>query len=308
MLWNDQFLCHIPHIDAQHKALFDHIEKLGAMHGDVSRIPKTLEFLETYIAEHFSDEESLHRQIRYPRALEHQRQHHAFSAEVKKLRGQYDASGHNLATFLEMNHAVVEWLKAHILHSDKQFAEFFLAAPEDAQRAVRLPHRPWIPESSHSFYQEATGIRPKPGVNVAVEKGAKVVSGGSWTDAMLCGIPQIDEQHKELFRQVDILRDRSNTDRVPGVLRFLADYVVKHFNDEESIHLRSRYPHAAEHRKLHENFIKTFWELKAKYEKSTGDFAAVMEVNKVVYDWLKEHVLKVDKQFAKYYLALPENA
>ena len=133
MLWNDQFQCRIPHIDAQHMALFEHIEKLGTMHGDVSRIPKTLEFLESYTAEHFADEESLHGQLRYPQALEHQRQHHAFVAQIRKLRKDYDASGHNLATLMDVNHAVVEWLKKHILHSDKQFAEFFHSKPEEAR-------------------------------------------------------------------------------------------------------------------------------------------------------------------------------
>ena len=125
---------------------------------------------------------------------------------------------------------------------------------------------------------------------------------------MLCGIPAIDAQHKELFRQLDILRDKGNKDRVPGVLRFLADYVVRHFNDEEMLHLKSRYPQAADHRKIHEEFVKTFWELKGKYDKSAGEFTAVMEINKVVYDWLKSHVLKTDMAFAKYYLELPGNS
>ena len=305
MLWNDRFQCMIPHIDAQHMALFQHIELLGTMHGDVSRIPKTLEFLETYTSEHFADEESLHAQARYPRALEHQRQHKDFVGQIKKVREEYNASGHNLATLMEMNHTIVEWLKAHILQSDKLFANFYHALPEERQHSLRLPHRPWIPESSQSFYQSVTGVPPKPVANDAgSSKGTKTVMGGSWTDTMLCGIASIDEQHKELFRQLDILRDRGNADRVPGVLRFLADYVVQHFNHEESLHLKSRYPKAAEHRKAHEHFVKTFWELKAKYDTSSGDFASVMEVSKVVFDWLKNHVLKVDKEFAKFYLEL----
>ncbi len=309
MLWNNQFRCMIPHIDAQHMALFEHIELLGTMHGDVSRIPMTLDFLETYTSEHFADEESLHEQARYPRALEHRRQHQDFVAKIRQLRGEYDASGHNLSTLMNMNHAIVEWLKKHILHSDKEFANFYHEMPKERQLALRLPHRPWIPESSQSFYQKVTGIIPKPAADGA--GGARVtksVAGSSWTDSMLCGIASIDEQHKELFRQIDILRDRGNADRVPGVLRFLADYVVQHFNQEESLHLKSRYPKAAEHRKAHEHFVKTFWELKAKYDKSTGDFASVMEVTKVVFDWLKNHVLKVDMEFAKYYLALPANS
>ncbi len=175
---------------------------------------------------------------------------------------------------------------------------------------MRLPHRPWIPEASQSFYQEVTGIHPKD-LQRVIKSDTKTVPGGSttrilgssWSDNMLCGIPAIDEQHKELFRQVDILRDRGNKDRIPNVLRFLADYVVKHFNDEESLHLRSRYPKAAQHRKVHEMFVQTFVELKAKFDASGGDLATAIELNKVVYDWLKQHVLKVDMEFAQYYLS-----
>ncbi len=300
MLWKDSFRCDIPHIDAQHKGLFDHIDLLGTMQGDLSRIPVTIDFLAAYTDEHFADEESLHQQTRYPRALEHRRQHQAFVEQIKKLKAGYEASGQTLATLMEMNHALVAWLTDHILQSDKKFVEFFHPLPEDLKRSLRLPHRPWIPESGQTMFQKATGIIPKPSPGQAAG-GARVL-GGSWSDAMLCGIPAIDDQHKELFRQVDILRDRGNKDRVPGVLRFLADYVVKHFNDEERLHMKSRYPQAADHRKIHENFIKTFWELKAKYDNATDEFSAIMEINKVVYDWLKEHVLKTDKAFAKYYL------
>ncbi|MCD7896273.1 MAG: hemerythrin family protein [Planctomycetaceae bacterium] len=315
MLWQPTFQCNIPHIDAQHMALFDYIGKLGSKHGDISRIPETIDFLETYVKEHFADEESLHHQSRYPRALEHQRQHQAFINVVANLKKDYFVSGHNLSTLMQMNHAMVVWLKDHILNADKAYAAFFHDLPAAKRQTLRLPHRPWIPESSQSFYEWVTGIRQKDGpakTNTTIMGKATLRSGGqttrvfgsSWTDAMLCGIPAIDEQHKELFRQIDILREGGNRERIPNVLRFLADYVVKHFNDEESLHLKSRYPQAAPHRKLHEEFVKTFLELKAKYDKSGGDFSTVMELNKVVFDWLKNHVMKVDMQFAKYYLAL----
>ncbi|MCD8351992.1 MAG: hemerythrin family protein [Planctomycetaceae bacterium] len=306
MLWSNVFQCNIPHIDAQHRALFDQIEKLGTMHGNIARIPETLDFLETYTSEHFSDEESLHHQTRFPRALEHQRQHQAFTRQIKKMRKDYNASGHNLSTLMEMNHAIVEWLKNHILSTDKLFVDFYHSLPGETKRGLRLPHRPWIPESSQSFYQEVTGIRVKNDSSPALKSATSVLS-SAWSDAMLCGIPVIDAQHQELFHQIDILRDRRNKDRISGVLRFLADYVIKHFNDEESLHLKSRYPQAAEHRKLHENFIKTFQALKAKCDSSEGELSTILELNKVVYEWLREHVLKIDKQFATYYLAREEN-
>jgi|GEM_PF-473344 hemerythrin-like metal-binding domain len=310
MLWSNLFQCKIPHIDAQHKALCEHIDKLGTMHGDLSRIPETIDFLAMYTEEHFSDEESLHQQTKYPRALEHQHQHQGFIRSIQELKSAYEASGHSLPTLMTMNHVVVEWLKEHILHADKQYATFFHALPDEKKRALRLPHRPWIPESSQSFYQEVTGIDPtdmaravRSGTESGPNASATRTLGSSWSDSMICGIPAIDEQHKELFRQIDILRDRSNKDRIPSVLRFLADYVVKHFNDEESLHLGSRYPKAAQHRKVHETFVKTFIDLKRKFDASGGDLATALELNKIVYDWLRQHVMKVDKEFAEYYLA-----
>lgn len=41
-----------------------------------------------------------------------------------------------------------------------------------------------------------------------------------WNSGLETGIPAIDEQHKELFRQVDILLDNGNKDRVPDTLNF----------------------------------------------------------------------------------------
>lgn len=312
MLWQNVFMCNIPHIDAQHKALFEQIERIGAMHGDISRIPETLEFLTSYTTEHFSDEQSLHEQTRYPRALEHRRQHSGFVAKINQLKSEYEHSGHNLTNLMTMNHALVEWLTDHVMTSDKEFSLFFHDLPEETRASLRLPRRPWIPESSQVFYEKVTGVRPRP--DTSRETGVTSSGGGtttrissSWTDSLLCGIPEIDEQHKELFRQIDMLRDHHNKDRIPMVLRFLADYVVKHFNDEEAIHRQSGYPQAPGHRKLHEKFVQSFYESKEKFDKSQGDFKVLMEVNKLVYDWLRDHVMKVDKQFAKYYLPMMES-
>jgi len=36
-----------------------------------------------------------------------------------------------------------------------------------------------------------------------------------WKSSLETGIPQIDAQHKELFRQIDILMDRSNANYLP---------------------------------------------------------------------------------------------
>jgi len=124
-----------------------------------------------------------------------------------------------------------------------------------------------------------------------------------WNDNLKTGLPRIDEQHKELFRQVEALMDKSKADRIPAALKFLGDYVVKHFNDEMALQVSVRYPKAEAHKKLHSAFAAKFKELKKKFEDS-GDklrFQVVTEINRTAISWLKEHIMVQDKDFAEFY-------
>ncbi|MDR0882851.1 MAG: bacteriohemerythrin [Candidatus Adiutrix sp.] len=125
-----------------------------------------------------------------------------------------------------------------------------------------------------------------------------------WTATLETGIPKIDEQHKELFRQVDVLMDAKNQNRLQETLDFLGQYVVKHFGDEQVMHASSNYPKAAAHKQMHTAFIATFKELKQKFESSGHNLTMVMEINKVVVGWLKDHIMRHDKEFAAYYKGL----
>ena len=122
-----------------------------------------------------------------------------------------------------------------------------------------------------------------------------------WNATLETGIIKIDEQHKELFRQVDILMDRGQDDRIPATLDFLGKYVIKHFSDEQVMHAASKYPKAEAHKKMHSQFIGVFKEMKQKYETSGHSLSVVMEINKAVMGWLKEHIMVHDKEFAAYY-------
>jgi hemerythrin len=125
-----------------------------------------------------------------------------------------------------------------------------------------------------------------------------------WNKSLETGIPKIDEQHKELFRAVDVLVDRSQGDRVEKTLNFLKGYVAKHFSDEEIMHRISNYPKAAVHKQLHVNFAKTFQGLFDEYNKATGSkLLVVMKINKIAIGWLKDHIMVHDKDFANFYLA-----
>jgi hemerythrin len=122
-----------------------------------------------------------------------------------------------------------------------------------------------------------------------------------WTNSLETGIAKIDEQHKELFRQVDILMDNSNKSRIPETLKFLGDYVVQHFTDEQTMHSVTRYPKAEMHRKYHDTFIGEFKKLKNEFDVSGQNLATLIKLNHAVVNWLKDHIMIHDKDFATYY-------
>ncbi|UQZ90154.1 hemerythrin [Deltaproteobacteria bacterium Smac51] len=122
-----------------------------------------------------------------------------------------------------------------------------------------------------------------------------------WNNSLETGIPKIDEQHKELFRQADILLDRGKDDRIPQTIDFLAKYVAKHFSDEQVMHASSQYPKALAHKQLHVDFVKRFKDLKQRYEAAGHSLQSVMDINRLVMGWLKEHIMVHDKEFANYY-------
>jgi hemerythrin len=122
-----------------------------------------------------------------------------------------------------------------------------------------------------------------------------------WTKQLETGIPSIDEQHKELFRQIDILLDAKNKDRIAETLNFLGDYVKKHFGDEQVMHAKSKYPKATAHKQYHDAFIVTFKTLKDTYNREGPTLANRMAVDKTLIGWLREHILVQDKDFATFY-------
>ncbi|MDR2367156.1 MAG: hemerythrin family protein [Deltaproteobacteria bacterium] len=124
-----------------------------------------------------------------------------------------------------------------------------------------------------------------------------------WTKSLETGVPKIDEQHKELFRQADNLVDKTQTGRVEATLNFLKGYVAKHFSDEEILHRVSGYPKADFHKKLHEEFSRALRDMFAKYQAAANKQPVVLTINSAVAAWLREHIMKHDKEFAVYYLA-----
>ena len=122
-----------------------------------------------------------------------------------------------------------------------------------------------------------------------------------WDNSLESGVPVIDFEHKELIVNLSALKNESDPEGVRDMLKFLEEYVVKHFAHEQVMHKRSNYPKTDEHRKAHEQFVQTFLALEKEYLEKGSNPDMLQRVIVAVENWLRDHILGQDREFSEYY-------
>ena len=128
-----------------------------------------------------------------------------------------------------------------------------------------------------------------------------------WKESYRIGIDIIDEQHKKLFdiaeeaEQLMQLPDHVDKfDEIVSILDELRDYVKYHFEHEEGLLLEIRYKKFFEHKVAHSAFIDYIYSLDIddidKHQNERG-----VKILRVLMDWLVEHVLERDNEWAAIY-------
>lgn len=125
-----------------------------------------------------------------------------------------------------------------------------------------------------------------------------------WRTSYEIGIKKIDLQHKELFDKINDLLEACNAQKgkqeVFNTIKYLGNYVVTHFSDEEKLQKENDYPEYTNHKAAHDRFIKEYENLKGKLESEGVSLNFVITVNRVVIDWLIKHIGSADRAFADY--------
>ena len=125
-----------------------------------------------------------------------------------------------------------------------------------------------------------------------------------WRNDLATGIDKIDTQHKELISRINLLFAACSKgkakDEVKETLKFLQDYVVVHFGTEEDYMSKYSYPDMVDHKAKHKAFIADFLILKGQFEKEGANLTLITRTNKVVVDWLIQHIGNVDKKLGAF--------
>jgi len=124
MLWVKSLETGITMIDEQHKQLFVQAGNLVDKE-NANRHKEIIEFLDKYIMKHFSDEQKMHRDTKYPKADAHKKMHDEYIVIFRKLKDKYVKEGPTIENNLGVNKTVIGWLKDHIMLHDKEYAAYF---------------------------------------------------------------------------------------------------------------------------------------------------------------------------------------
>jgi hemerythrin len=123
----------------------------------------------------------------------------------------------------------------------------------------------------------------------------------AWHDDLSVGVPEIDEQHRELISRVNrlfaALDQKVAAEEIADLFAFLESYVVVHFGTEERFmneHAGDGYAGELHHKSEHQAFVRDYREFR-KDLAAGADPVFIQEFKRWIANWYLLHIEKVDK-------------
>jgi methyl-accepting chemotaxis protein len=126
-LWDSSLLIGVKKVDEQHIQLFDAINGLiNAVEAGRGKeeLNKALDFLASYTATHFSDEEALQKQCGYPDYENHRHIHKCFTETAAALIKEFTETGNTDRLVKEVKRKFGDWLVTHIKGQDSRIGAY----------------------------------------------------------------------------------------------------------------------------------------------------------------------------------------
>ena len=126
-----------------------------------------------------------------------------------------------------------------------------------------------------------------------------------WSSSYSIGIPKIDDQHKELLEFVNGLYSHATGDDAAEQVYFsqvihkLIEYTKYHFANEEKMMVATKFPGYEEHKKDHEEFVRTIIKTAKDYE--AGRRLTLEKLAHFLKDWVLSHIAVRDMVYSQYF-------
>jgi hemerythrin-like metal-binding protein len=123
-----------------------------------------------------------------------------------------------------------------------------------------------------------------------------------WSNAYSVYLPEIDAEHREIYRLGNELHKAllagAAREQLKPVLANLLEAEEQHFRHEERLMRAMHYDALAWHKRQHDAARKKSRELVKRIE--SGDTAAAGELLQYLSDWLRDHISVPDRMMGAY--------
>lgn len=123
-----------------------------------------------------------------------------------------------------------------------------------------------------------------------------------WDEKYSVGVPELDNQHKQLIAILSELYEAMQTqkanDIIGQIISRLVNYTRTHFSTEEKYMERVSYPDLAAQKREHAAFTEKVMKFKEDFD--SGRTSMSVSVTSFVKDWLVNHISISDKKYTPY--------
>ena len=130
-MWKENYRIGVEKIDAQHRALFQHItdflqtiKEEGDWEAKIPKVMETSKFMQSYAIEHFNDEEAFQQSIHYEEYEKHHEIHENFKVDLANLAIKMEESHYSEDTAKEFGGKLMTWLIYHVTMEDQKIGAF----------------------------------------------------------------------------------------------------------------------------------------------------------------------------------------
>jgi len=125
----------------------------------------------------------------------------------------------------------------------------------------------------------------------------------SWDHRLAMGHEELDGQHRTLIATFNRLcavveRGDGNREEQEGLLVFLHDFVLAHFETEHELMVRAGYPHEEEHRRFHTELASQLGAILDVFHRDTAPLTP--DIMDYLDGWLQRHIREEDFRLAEF--------
>lgn len=274
--WNDSFSTGLKNVDEQHQALIGRLtEYAEVMNGeeDWAKLIEMCHFLHQYVVEHFATEEALMEKYSFPLYQPHKKIHRNFIQVLKSVFQDFKSTKNHNELKQSIN-AILNWFVDHILTSDKKMGLYLVEA------------RKQLEQKSQSKESESSNT-----------------GGVNWKLDIACYEKKMDEQHKDLLAHFAnysraLQLGEGKVDNT-GMLKYLKQYIAKHFRMEEVFMENYGYSLTREHKAAHAEYVQSFQEMIENFKANQDESYLEFQISSMM-DWFLDHISEYDKQLGFY--------